>query len=122
MTGMTLRIDDIRELQASLAGRLLSTPVVRCPGLEARYGRDTKIYAKLEFLQHTGTFKARGALSVLGSLDKVQLAAGVTAVSAGNHAIAVSFAASALGVSAKVVMTRSANRFRGCLKFDNCIM
>jgi len=112
MAGKALQIGAIRQLQASLADRIVRTPVVRCPGLEARYGRDTRIYAKLEFLQHTGTFKARGALSVLGGLDKAQLAAGVTAVSAGNHAIAVSFAASALGVSAKVVMTRTANRFR----------
>jgi len=105
-------IDAIRALQKTLRPRLIHTPVVRCPGLEGRYGGDVEIYAKLEFLQHTGTFKARGALAALGRLGQEQLRAGVTAVSAGNHAIAVAFAARELGTSAKVVMIRSANPFR----------
>lgn len=112
MAGAALRISAIRDLQKSLRSRLVHTPVVRCPGLEEHYGGDTEIFAKLEFLQHTGTFKARGALATLSRLGKAQLAAGVTAVSAGNHAIAVAFAAAALGTSAKVVMIRAANPFR----------
>jgi len=112
MTETALRIDDIRALQKTLRTRLVRTPVIRCPGLEARYTGDVEIYAKLEFLQHTGTFKARGALAALSSLGREQLGAGVTAVSAGNHAIAVAFAARELGTSAKVVMIRSANPFR----------
>lgn len=112
MAGNSLRISEVRALQQSLQNRLVHTPVVRCPGLEERYGNDCEIFAKLEFLQHTGTFKARGALAALSRLGEEQLAAGVTAVSAGNHAIAVAFAARALGTSAKVVMIRSANPFR----------
>ncbi|MCH7853497.1 MAG: threonine/serine dehydratase [Proteobacteria bacterium] len=112
MAGAALQLSAIRKLQKSLRSRLVHTPVVRCPGLEEHYGGDTEIYAKLEFLQHTGTFKARGALATLSRLGKDQLAAGVTAVSAGNHAIAVAFAAAALGTSAKVVMMRAANSFR----------
>ena len=68
--------------------------------------------SKLEFLQRTGTFKARGALATLKSLASKQLAAGVTAVSAGNHAIATAFAARSLSASAKVVMVRTANSAR----------
>jgi len=77
------------------------------------------VHAKLEFLQRTGTFKPRGALATLLSLDAPTLAGGVTAVSAGNHAIATAFAARAIGTSAKVVMIRSASpiRIQACREF-----
>ena len=67
---------------------------------------------KLELFQHTGSFKPRGALAKMLDLDAAALAHGVTAVSAGNHAIAVGFAAHLLGTTAKVVMPRTANPFR----------
>ena len=75
-------------------------------------GDDTEVILKLELFQHTGTFKARGALVNLLSLSDEQLAKGVTAVSAGNHAIATAFAAQRSGASAKVVMMKGANPFR----------
>ena len=75
-------------------------------------GHDTRVDAKLELLQRTGTFKARGALATCKSLTKAQKAKGVTAVSAGNHAIATAFAAAAVGATAKVVMIRRANPAR----------
>src|SRR3546814_3518106 len=67
---------------------------------------------KLELFQLTGTFKARGALLNALSLSADQHRRGVTAVSAGNHAVAVAFAAAAVGTSAKVVMLSSANPLR----------
>ncbi|WP_298859623.1 pyridoxal-phosphate dependent enzyme [uncultured Sulfitobacter sp.] len=67
---------------------------------------------KLECFQHTGTFKARGALSVARSLHTEQLARGVTAASAANHAIAAAWAARQVGASAKVVIRANANPFR----------
>ena len=75
-------------------------------------GSGTEVFAKLEFLQRTGTFKARGALATLHGLSAAKLEHGVTAVSAGNHAIATAFAAQTFGTTAKVVMTQSANPFR----------
>ena len=102
----------IRRLYEAQADSILRTPVVRCASLENQLGGDTTVYAKLEFLQRTGTFKARGALSVLNSLTAEQRERGVTAVSAGNHAIATAFASRTMGVSAKVVMIASANRVR----------
>ncbi len=102
----------IKHLQEAQADSVLQTPVVRCRSLEDRLGGDTQVYAKLEFLQRTGTFKARGALAVLNSLTAKQRELGVTAVSAGNHAIATAFAARAVGASAKVVMIASANPMR----------
>jgi threonine dehydratase len=67
---------------------------------------------KLELLQRTGTFKIRGAIThLLAELSQARTH-GVTAVSAGNHAIAVAYAAKLLGVHAKVVMIRTANPAR----------
>lgn len=105
-------VDEVRRLGERLRTWLRPTPVLRCRGLERCCGGDIEIHAKLEFLQQTGTFKPRGALATVLSLDAEQLAAGVTAVSAGNHAIATAFAAQAVGTSAKVVMIRSASPVR----------
>ena len=102
----------MRELKKRLQPHLVETPVVRCAAIEGVLGGGTRVTAKMEFLQQTGTFKARGALSVAMSLDEHQLSAGITAVSAGNHAIAAAFAARTVGTSAKVVMISSANPLR----------
>lgn len=59
-------------------------------------------------LQRTGSFKARGATAKLLSLSEADRAAGVVAVSGGNHAISVAVMAEALGVKATVVMAKSA--------------
>ena len=105
-------IQEIRTLREQLGDEVLVTPVLRCAAIEAVIGGDTEIYAKLEFLQRTGTFKARGALATLHGLSDAQLKAGVTAVSAGNHAIATAYAARTVGTTAKVVMISSANPSR----------
>lgn len=112
MTALTVK--DIEATRARIAPHLLVTPVHAWRGreIEALLGPDTTPVLKLELFQRTGTFKARGAINVMLNLDPKALARGVTAVSAGNHAIAVAFAAQRLGVSAKVVMLASANRFR----------
>jgi len=112
-------INEIRTLRATLGDQVLTTPIVQCAALEGVLGGDTQVLAKLEFLQRTGTFKARGALATLHGLTEAQRDAGVTAVSAGNHAIATAFAAQATGSSARVVMTRTANpsRIAACRAF-----
>ncbi len=105
-------LDDVRALRAALGARILRTPILDCEPLAAALGGRTSIVAKLEFLQRTGTFKARGALASVQRLAPEDRARGVTAVSAGNHAIAVAYAAKSYDVTAKVVMTRSANAAR----------
>lgn len=75
-------------------------------------GAGTRAWLKLELFQQAGSFKARGALTVMRSLPPEALRRGVTAVSAGNHAIAVSWAAGTLGTTAKVVMPKTADPFR----------
>lgn len=112
MTNPGPEIAEVRALRQQLGDDIWYTPVVRCPAIEAAIGGATEIVAKLEFLQRTGTFKARAALATLSGLSAAQRAAGVTAVSAGNHAIAVAFAASVHRSTAKVVMIRSANPLR----------
>lgn len=105
-------VADIERLRDALAGHVLRTPLLRCLALERLMPPGTRIFGKLEFLQRTGTFKARGALAVLQSLSDRQRELGVTAVSAGNHAIATAFAARVTGSSAKIVMISTANRAR----------
>lgn len=112
MTASGPDIDAVRALAEQLRGTIVHTPVVRCAAIEEAIGGGTRVLGKLEFLQRTGTFKARGALATLGSLAPEQLAAGVTAVSAGNHAIATAFAAQSFSTSARVVMMRTANPAR----------
>jgi threonine dehydratase len=106
------KIEEIRAQRDRLIEQTLRTPVMRCAGIEDRLDNGTEVLAKLEFLQRTGTFKARGALATLQNLSAAEHKNGVTAVSAGNHAIATAFAAQATGTTAKVVMTRSANPSR----------
>lgn len=106
------KVDAIRKLRNRLGNRIQVTPMLRCAGLEDLPGMPGQLFGKLEFLQQTGTFKARGALAQAIQLDDAARKAGITAVSAGNHAVAAAFAAQAVGTSAKIVMTRSANPAR----------
>ena len=108
----SLDIKTVRQLRESLGDAVVTTPVIRVWALEDALGNGTRVQAKLEFLQRTGTFKARGALATLKRLSAAELARGVTAVSAGNHAIATAYAAAVMEVSAKVVMIRNANPAR----------
>jgi threonine dehydratase len=75
-------------------------------------GTETQLWIKEELFQRTGSFKPRGALTVMLDLDHDALARGVTGISAGNHAISLGYCARLLGTTAKVVMPRSANPFR----------
>ena len=109
-----ITLDDLHAARETLGDRVAQTPVWRWRGREIveHLGTDTEIFLKLELFQHGGTFKPRGALLNMLALEEEALVRGVTAVSAGNHAIAVSFAARSLGTSAKVVMPRTANPAR----------
>ncbi len=104
----------IRRTRERLGDRVVTTPVRSWDDamLMGRVPRGTRVYLKEELFQRTGSFKPRGALSVMLDLSAPALARGVTAVSAGNHAMAVAYAAGVLGTTAKVVMPRSANPFR----------
>ncbi len=106
--------EQIRTTREELGQLVVETPVWRWQNRHITdiVGTETQVLLKLELFQHTGTFKPRGALSNMLHLAPDKLAKGVTAVSAGNHAIAVAYAANLLATTAKVVMPKSANPFR----------
>ncbi|MCT9075919.1 threonine/serine dehydratase [Streptomyces fulvoviolaceus] len=99
-------ITDIEHAAEQIAGHVVRTPTLPSPGLSALLG--APVTTKLELLQRTGSFKARGATAKLLSLSEAERAAGVVAVSGGNHGIALAVMAAALDVKATVVMPRSA--------------
>ena len=102
----------IAALRDALRPYIFETPVFTRPGAAET---DSQWQFKFECLQASGTFKARGAFSNMLALSDAERARGVTAVSAGNHAVAVAYAAMQLGLSAKVVMLATANPARVAL-------
>ncbi len=107
-------IEQIRAARAQLGERVRTTPLWRWRSdvVAEALGEEAEVLLKLELFQETGTFKARGALLHALALSDGEKARGVTTVSAGNHAIAVAYAARSAGCHAKVVMPKTANPFR----------
>ncbi len=99
-------ITDIEAAAERIARHVVRTPTLPSPGLSDLLGAPVTV--KLELLQRTGSFKARGATAKLLSLGERERAAGVVAVSGGNHGIALAVMAAALEVKATIVMPRSA--------------
>ena len=99
---MKLDPDLITETYAAIKPATMRTPTVHAARLSLHLGID--LYLKLENLQHTNAFKARGALAKLLTLSEAERAAGVIACSAGNHAQGVAYHASRLGIPATIVM------------------
>jgi threonine dehydratase len=112
------RLAEIEAAAQALAGRIVATPVVELASdrIRAHLPPAAQVAVKLELFQHAGSFKPRAALLHIDRLDAAARRRGVTAVSAGNHALAVAWAASCQGVSAKVVMPKTADpvRIAGC--------
>ena len=109
-----ITLAEIEATRDRIAGHVITTPVRHWqgPAINKMAGEDTQVILKLELFQKTGTFKVRGALAVMLELDSDARARGVTAVSAGNHAIATAYAAQVVGTTAKVVMMKAANPLR----------
>ncbi|MCX4829652.1 pyridoxal-phosphate dependent enzyme [Streptomyces sp. NBC_01016] len=101
-----ITVADVEAEAERIAGHVVRTPTVPSPGLSALLGVPTTV--KLELLQRTGSFKARGATAKLLTLTRAERAAGVVTVSGGNHGIALAVMAGMLDVKATVVMPRSA--------------
>jgi threonine dehydratase len=87
---------DVQAARARTAPHLRRTPLARSPLLSRRTGLD--VWLKLENLQHTGSFKPRGALNKLMTLGDAECARGIVAASAGNHALGVAYACGVLGL------------------------
>ncbi len=100
MTMITLA--DVRAAAARIKGSVLRTPALPSDAVSRATG--AQVTLKLENLQATGAFKERGAANRLALLTEAERAAGVVAMSAGNHAQAVARHASLRGISAVIVM------------------
>ena len=90
--------DNIRAAHARVAPHIRRTPVIELDG--GGLGLPHPVTVKLELLQHTGSFKARGAFNNL--LSRAVPEAGIVAASGGNHGAAVGFAAASLGIPARI--------------------
>ncbi len=97
-------IADVRRAAEQIRGAVIRTPFLRAPRLAALTGAD--VYVKYENFQRTSAFKERGALVKLLSLTDDERRRGVIAMSAGNHAQAVAYHATRLGIPATIVMPR----------------
>ena len=104
---MTLvSLPELRAARHVIGDRLIRTPLVPSVALSAQTG--ARVSLKLELFQHTGSFKPRGVLNALESLSPDERSRGVISISAGNHAQALAWAATAIGVSATIVMPATA--------------
>lgn len=101
---MSITIADVEAAAGVLAGHIARTPCLHSRTLSEITGAE--VWLKFENHQFTASFKERGALNKLVSLDAAQRAAGVIAVSAGNHAQGVAYHARRLGIPAVIVMPR----------------
>jgi len=96
--------EDVEQARATLAGRIVRTPTLPSPSLG--------VSLKAELLQHTGSFKVRGALNRLAALTPEERDRGVVTWSAGNTAQAVAWAAAQEGVDCLVQMWQTASSFK----------
>ncbi len=94
---MTITRTEIEAAHARIAPHIRRTPLLN---LGSAFGHDGPVSLKLEFLQHAGSFKTRGAFNAL--LSQEVPSAGGAAASGGNHGAAVAFAAKQLGVKARI--------------------
>ncbi|MFA8387168.1 MAG: threonine/serine dehydratase [Pelagibaca sp.] len=107
---------DIERIEAAasrLQGHARVTPLLSSPFLDEIAGR--RVLVKAECLQHTGSFKYRGARSAVSAIPDAQRRNGVIAFSSGNHAQGVALAARQFGVSAVIIMPADAPK----MKIDN---
>lgn len=99
---MGVTFEDVLKAREAIGDAVIRTPTVRATRLSLHLGID--LYLKLENLQHTSAFKARGALNKLLTLTQEQRKKGVIACSAGNHAQGVAYNAARLGIRSVIVM------------------
>ena len=103
----------IRVANDRLMGHKLVTPLLSSPFLDEIAGK--RVFVKPECLQHTGSFKYRGAFSAVSALPEETRAKGVIAFSSGNHAQGVALAARQHGISSVIIMPADAPK----TKIDN---
>ena len=108
MVNAVLNAESILRAQHRIRGRVHRTRLVHSAALSKHLG--TRVWLKLECLQKTGSFKPRGAFNKMLTLSEDERRRGVVAVSGGNHAQGVAYAARELGIAATIVMPASTPR------------
>ncbi len=103
-------IEMIEAAAERLQGHVRETPLLSSPFLDDLAGR--RVLVKPECLQHTGSFKFRGAWSAISALDDSARQRGVIAYSSGNHAQGVARAATLHGISSVIVMPSDAPQLK----------
>ena len=108
-------IDRAREV---LQGKIVNTPSLELNEDDLReiLPDNSEVSIKLELFQQTGSFKARGVAIGLETLEEDKKAQGIVTVTGGNHGIATAWGASQYGISAKIIMPKTADPFR----IDKC--
>jgi len=101
----SVTLDDVRRAATVLDGQIVRTPCTRSRVLSKITGAE--VWLKFENFQFTASFKERGALNKLSQLTEAERAAGVCAMSAGNHAQGVAYHATRLGIRSVIVMPRN---------------
>ncbi len=101
---LPVTLADIEAAAQAIAGKIENTPLRYSRTLSEITG--AQVWIKFENLQFTASFKERGALNKLLSLTNSEKAAGVVAMSAGNHAQGVAFHAARLGIPSTIVMPK----------------
>lgn len=110
MTASSVTYADIQQAAARLKNVVRRTPLIENDALNERVGK--RVLVKLECLQHTGSFKWRGAWNAVKTLNDQQPGTGVIAYSSGNHAQGVARAAKRLGIDALIVMPEDAPKVK----------
>ena len=105
---LAISFADVTAAAARLRGVATRTPVVTSRTVDALAGAGARVFFKCENFQRGGAFKFRGAYNCLVQLSAEQRAAGIVAVSSGNHAQGVAIAARDLGIHAVIVMPTDA--------------
>jgi threonine dehydratase len=106
MYAIEVDAERITAVETIIRPHVRRTPILEAAGADFRLDSISLMF-KLEFLQHAGSFKARGAFANL--LTREVPKAGVVAASGGNHGVAVAFAAGKLGVPAKIFVPKVAS-------------
>ncbi len=106
-----LSIDSIEKVYKKIKQFINVTPLIKANQFIDN-DLNTNLYLKYECFQKSGSFKARGAINNILGIDKKDLENGITAVSAGNHAIATSYAANIFNLKNKIFLYESANPYR----------
>ena len=111
MIPQELSIDQVEKVYQKIKPFINITPLKKASQIIDN-DFNTNIYFKFECFQKSGSFKARGAVNNILSINHNNLEKGITAVSAGNHAIATSYVANIFNLKNKIFLYDSANPYR----------